>query len=219
MPPKITPFTFGDEAMNSGEPVSIHCTISGGDLPVNVMWILNGNPIDPFLKILTEKHGKRIHNLMIDSVSHRHAGNYTCIAKNSAGIAQHSSELIVNGWFGFISFFCCCLFIFPLVPPKIVPFSFGDEPSSFGDSASVQCSVTTGDFPIDIVWLLNGKEIKHNLQVSISKFSKRLHVLSIDAVTDSHMGNYTCVASNLAGASNHTSVLIVNGIYIILSLG
>lgn len=214
MPPKITPFTFGDEAMNSGEPVSIHCTISGGDLPVNVMWILNGNPIDSFLNILTEKHGKRIHNLMIDSVSHRHAGNYTCIAKNLAGTAQHSSELIVNGWFSFISFFFVW-FTFSLVPPKIVPFSFGDDPSNFGDSASVQCSVTTGDFPIDIVWLLNGKEIKHNLQVSISKFSKRLHFLSIDAVTAKNMGNYTCVASNLAGASNHTSVLIVIGIHMI----
>lgn len=34
---------------------------------------------------------------MVDSVSAKHAGNYTCIAENAAGIAQHSAELVVIG--------------------------------------------------------------------------------------------------------------------------
>lgn len=83
--------------MNSGEPVSVHCTISGGDLPVRVRWTLNGQSIDPSLSILLDKHGQRIHNLLIDSISAKHAGNYTCIAENNAGLIQHSAELIVNG--------------------------------------------------------------------------------------------------------------------------
>lgn len=85
--------------MNSGEPVSVHCTISGGDLPVNVTWTLNGVPIDNDLEIFTEKRGHRIHNLMIDSISAKHAGTYTCHAKNQAGLTEHSSLLIVNGLF------------------------------------------------------------------------------------------------------------------------
>lgn len=106
-----------------------------------------------------------------------------------------------------------CFFFFSIpiiVPPKIVPFTFGDEPSNFGDSASIQCSVTIGDFPIDIVWLLNGIPIDEN-SVSTSKIGKRLNVLNIDSVTGYHAGNYTCVASNLASAINHTALLIVNG--------
>lgn len=99
VPPKIAPFTFGDEAMNSGDTVSVQCTIAGGDLPANVMWTLNGSPLEPYMEIITEKRGKRINNLMIDSVSDKHAGNYTCIVENSAGIAQHSAELIVIGLF------------------------------------------------------------------------------------------------------------------------
>lgn len=92
-----------------------------------------------------------------------------------------------------------------------MPFSFGDEPSNYGDSASIQCSVTSGDFPIDIIWLLSGRPIDDGL-VSIGKMGKRLSILNIDAVTARHAGNYTCLASNLAGAVDHSDVLIVNGL-------
>ena len=98
VPPKITPFSFGDEPLNFGEPVSVHCTISGGDLPVSVIWTLNRHPLMPNLEILTQKHGKRIHNLMIDAIEAKHAGIYTCIATNAAGRTEHSAELVVNGW-------------------------------------------------------------------------------------------------------------------------
>lgn len=97
VPPKITPFSFGDEPMNQDEPVSISCTISGGDLPINVRWSLNGGEIESWHEILTETRGKRINVLMIESLKAKHAGNYSCIAENAAGIVEHSSELIVNG--------------------------------------------------------------------------------------------------------------------------
>lgn len=92
-----------------------------------------------------------------------------------------------------------------------MPFTFGEEPSNFGESASIQCSVIVGDFPIDIVWLLNGITVD-DTSVSTSKLGKRLSVLNIDSVNGHHAGNYTCVASNLASAVNHTALLIVNGI-------
>lgn len=83
--------------MNNGEPVSVHCTISGGDLPVKVIWTLNKHPVMPDMGIFLEKRGQRINNLMIDSVNAQHAGNYSCIASNSAGTAEYSAELVVNG--------------------------------------------------------------------------------------------------------------------------
>lgn len=83
--------------MNQDEPISISCTISGGDLPINVRWTLNGAPIEPWHEILIEKRGKRINVLMIESLKEKHAGNYTCWAVNEAGVVEHSSELIVNG--------------------------------------------------------------------------------------------------------------------------
>lgn len=97
VPPKIAPFSFGDEAVNNGDTVSIQCTIAGGDLPVQVTWMLNDRPLESYMEIVTQKQGKRINNLMIESVSDMHAGNYTCMSENTAGTAQHSSELVVIG--------------------------------------------------------------------------------------------------------------------------
>lgn len=91
-----------------------------------------------------------------------------------------------------------------------MPFTFGDEPANFGEPASVQCSVVLGDFPIDIVWLLNDQPIDEDT-VSTAKLGKRLSVLNIDAVSGPHAGNYTCAASNLAGQVEHTATLRVNG--------
>lgn len=41
--------------------------------------------------------GKRLSVLMIDSVNARHAGNYTCKARNLWASASYTAELVVNG--------------------------------------------------------------------------------------------------------------------------
>lgn len=101
------------------------------------------------------------------------------------------------------------------VPPKIVPFTFGEESANFGEPASIQCSVVLGDFPIDIVWQRNGQPVDDDL-VATAKLGKRLSVLNIDSVSGSHAGNYTCAASNLAGQTEHTAELRVNGMHILM---
>lgn len=102
-------------------------------------------------------------------------------------------------------------FCIPLVSPRIVPFHFGEEPANFGESANINCNVMVGDFPIDIVWLLNGEPI-NDYSVSTAKMGKRLSILNIDSVRGQHAGNYTCRASNSAGIVEYSSALIVNGI-------
>lgn len=83
--------------MNNDETVSVTCTVSGGDLPIDFMWKFNHAIIEPHLEILTEKRGKRINVLMIESLKAEHAGTYTCVAANEAGVVEHTSELVVNG--------------------------------------------------------------------------------------------------------------------------
>lgn len=97
MPPKIVPFSFGIEPMNTYETVSATCTISGGDTPINIIWLLNRAPIEPYFEISTEKRGKRVNVLLIESLQAKHAGNYTCRAENNAGSVEHSAELVVIG--------------------------------------------------------------------------------------------------------------------------
>lgn len=85
--------------MSFGEPVSIQCTISGGDLPIEVIWKLNGEKIPSSIDVSLTKVGKRMNGLMIESVTAHHAGNYTCLARNKAGEAEYSSALFVIGLF------------------------------------------------------------------------------------------------------------------------
>jgi len=98
------------------------------------------------------------------------------------------------------------------VAPQIFPFTFGDEPVNSGEAISATCSILKGDFPMDITWAFNGEPIsaENTDQFSITK-SKRLSVLSIDAVAARYAGEYSCTASNKAGASSRTAMLAVNG--------
>nr|XP_032292756.1 Down syndrome cell adhesion molecule-like protein Dscam2 isoform X3 [Drosophila virilis] len=190
VPPKITPFSFGTEPMNFGEPVSVHCTISGGDLPVSVIWTLNRHPLLPELEIFTEKRGQRIHNLMIDAIEAKHAGNYTCIASNSAGRAEHSAELIVN------------------VPPRWI-LEPTDKAFAQGSDAKVECKAdgfpkpqvtwkkAVGDTPGEY------KDLKKSDNIRVEEGT-----LHIDNIQKTNEGYYLCEAINGIGSGLSAVIMV-----------
>lgn len=96
--------------------------------------------------------------------------------------------------------------------PKIAPFDFGDVPANFEDSSSVVCLVLIGDLPIDIEWLFNDYPINSYSGVNIVKGGKKGSMLMIESVNGRHAGNYTCRASNSAGATSYSAFLVVNGL-------
>lgn len=97
--PKIAPFDFGEDPLNFGEPASVQCLITGGDIPMTVQWYLFDRPAESVQGVSLSKIGKRINVLSIESVAGHHAGNYSCQAKNVAGMTTQSATLIVNGLF------------------------------------------------------------------------------------------------------------------------
>lgn len=100
---------------------------------------------------------------------------------------------------------------FPSALPKIIPFSFGEVPSNLGDSASIQCGVSSGDLPIEFSWFLNDRLVDKSDGVSIGKFGKKTSFLSIDSLAENHAGNYSCSARNKAGIGSYASELVVIG--------
>ncbi|KAF2905043.1 hypothetical protein ILUMI_01126, partial [Ignelater luminosus] len=190
--PQLIPFDFGEESMNAGDAASVQCTVTKGDLPVKLVWFLNGQLIDKYDGIVTSRLSKRVSSLTIDSIQAEHAGEYTCSATNRAGSANFTTLLNVN------------------VLPQILPFDFGEEPINTGDMATVNCAVTKGDFPIKIFWTLNGKPIRDIQGITRGQMNKRISTLSIDSVEGYHAGNYTCTAKNLAGISSYSAYLNVN---------
>lgn len=97
VPPQITPFDFGEDEINSDDVVSATCTVNKGDFPIEIYWTLNNVTVDKVDDISVTRTNRKISQLSIDSVQADHSGEYTCHAKNSAGIAFHSTTLHVNG--------------------------------------------------------------------------------------------------------------------------
>ncbi|XP_035731477.1 Down syndrome cell adhesion molecule-like protein Dscam2 isoform X4 [Vespa mandarinia] len=193
--PQIFPFSFGDEPVNSGEAISATCSIQKGDFPMDISWAFNGEPINDEHKdqfVITKS--KRLSVLQIDAVAARHVGVYTCTVSNNAGASSHMAALAVN------------------VAPQIVPFSISDEPANWGEAVSAVCTVGKGDLPIEVSWALNGEPINdaNHEDVSISSTGKRVSLMTIEAVSARHAGEYTCTASNAAGATSYSAMLAVN---------
>ena len=103
---------------------------------------------------------------------------------------------------------------FSAVAPQIASFSFGEESINAGDLASVQCTVTKGDFPLEITWMFDNHPIEsQRLDIVISNSGTRLKHLTIENVSAKHAGEYTCIASNAAGSVSRSALLNVNGTF------
>ena len=100
--PQISPFYFEDE-YNLNDAVSATCTVTKGDLPLEIWWSLTeiGNTEPQRLstneEVTITRTGKRICMLSIDAVKARHRGNYSCMVSNKAGSTQYSAQLAING--------------------------------------------------------------------------------------------------------------------------
>lgn len=101
---------------------------------------------------------------------------------------------------------------FVTVAPQIAPFAIAEEPANWGDSISVVCAILKGDLPIEITWALNGVPIRPDRSdINILATTRKNSILSIESVAARHAGEYTCSASNKAGATSHSATLAVNG--------
>lgn len=78
----------------------------------------------------------------------------------------------------------------------------------------MQCTVSKGDYPLNITWNLNGSPVRETDGVVINRASKRVSTMSIDYVVESQAGNYTCVATNNAATVSYTAKLAVNGTFL-----
>uniref|UniRef100_A0A669BZ43 Myopalladin n=1 Tax=Oreochromis niloticus TaxID=8128 RepID=A0A669BZ43_ORENI len=84
----------GDMMAHEGRLCRLDCKVSGLPNP-ELMWLVNGRPVYPDLyhKMLVRENG--VHSLVIDPVTQKDAGTYTCIASNKAGQSSFSLELQV----------------------------------------------------------------------------------------------------------------------------
>lgn len=95
--PRIIPFSFGDSPIFAGEAGQVTCLVSAGDLPLEIFWTVPSPKNRAWLGISVTKVGGKASTLLIDSATHTHRGDYTCTAKNRAGVTQFTTSLEIHG--------------------------------------------------------------------------------------------------------------------------
>ncbi|XP_048260937.1 Down syndrome cell adhesion molecule-like protein Dscam2 isoform X6 [Bombus terrestris] len=199
--PQLAPFTFGDEAANAGDMATVQCAVIKGDLPVKIVWSLNGRSIDvgrvsgdhsyDIPDIVVTRSSKRISTLSIDSVAARHAGDYSCTAINAAGSATHTSVLSVN------------------VPPRWI-LEPTDKAFAQGSDARVECKADGFPKP-QVTWKKAAGDTPGDytdLKLSNPDISVEDGTLSINNIQKTNEGYYLCEAVNGIGAGLSAVIFI-----------
>ncbi|XP_060838253.1 cell adhesion molecule Dscam2 isoform X23 [Rhopalosiphum padi] len=173
----------------SGENLFVTCPVAGYPLE-SITWERDNRQLPINRKQKVFPNG----TLIIENVERSSdQATYTCVARNAQGhTAKGNLEVQV------------------MVPPQILPFSFGDNPSNAGDKVQVGCTVAKGDQPLRITWNFYGEELSSNMGVSTMAVGDSMNVLFIPSVAPSNRGNYTCVAKNPTGYDSYTAQLLVN---------
>jgi hypothetical protein len=78
------------------ESTQLSCYVILGDSPLTFQWLFQNDSIEHLSGVKVESANKRS-LLTIDSVSAKHAGEYTCKVINEAGFTTITTTLVVKG--------------------------------------------------------------------------------------------------------------------------
>ncbi|KAH6928080.1 hypothetical protein HPB50_011607 [Hyalomma asiaticum] len=186
VPPKISPFTFPNNA-SVGQRGTAICTATEGDRPLTFRWLKNGRRLEGKDGTVTDNVDFSV--LKIESLDVDSSGNYTCVVTNLGGSASQSAALTVHG------------------PPKVVPFVMPKN-LLVGERISITCSAASGTKPLTFAWIKDDATLHRGSALRITD-SSDYSTLSIENLKTSDAGNYTCVVSNSGGTVSHSDVLHV----------
>lgn len=116
VPPRITPFNFGDD-IQEGMRVQQMCTSTQGDQPFNITWfrdsrvLKSGEQTDSTSSFVASNQRHHFDErtieintiqsfssiLTIHNITSQHNGNYTCQISNPAGVVDYTVTLSVSG--------------------------------------------------------------------------------------------------------------------------
>ncbi|KAM7410411.1 hypothetical protein PAMA_001718 [Pampus argenteus] len=185
----------GDLIVQEGRLCRMDCKVSGLPTP-DLIWQLNGHTIRPDSahKMLVRENG--VHSLVIEPVTSRDAGIYTCIASNRAGQNSFNLELIVAAKE---------MHKAPSFAEKLQNTSVAE-----GHPVRLECRVTGVPYP-QIFWKRENESFTHNTdRVSMHQDNCGYLCMIIQPATKEDAGWYTVSAKNDAGIVSSTARLDVH---------
>lgn len=96
--PVVDPFAL-PKSLHQGQRYTILCSVSKGDLPLEIKWYKDGRQIKvPDFPGINVIHVSQFSsNLVFESLRPEHRGNYSCEASNGAGSVSYNSSMTVHG--------------------------------------------------------------------------------------------------------------------------
>ncbi|XP_028258671.1 palladin isoform X3 [Parambassis ranga] len=185
----------GDLIVQEGRLCRMDCKVSGLPTP-DLIWQLNGQTIRPDSahKMLVRENG--VHSLVIEPVTSRDAGIYTCIASNRAGQNSFNLELIV-----------AAKEIHK--PPSFVE-KLQNTSVAEGHPVRLECRVIGVPYP-QIFWKRENESFTHNTdRISMHQDNCGYLCMIIQPAMKEDAGWYTVSAKNDAGIVSSTARLDVN---------
>ncbi|KAL1110232.1 hypothetical protein AAG570_008309 [Ranatra chinensis] len=177
--------TFIEQTVQPGVSVSLSCR-SSGTPPPRISWYLDGSSLLPrggyMLSSFLDSKGDVVSYLNISHTRIQNGGQYTCSARNSVGIAEHSASLNVYG------------------PPSPRPSQ--NLTAVSGGSMYIQCPIA--GYPISsTTWLHRDQPInsKHHLYSNGTLLLK-----NIDPKSDK--GEFSCTVRNQQGQSASNKIYV-----------
>ncbi|XP_060529796.1 cell adhesion molecule Dscam2 isoform X49 [Cylas formicarius] len=189
--PHIVPFNFGNTPIYTNHATQVTCLISEGDLPLEISWSFNENPLTVISGISAMKVGQKASLLLIDSVSEENAGNYTCHSRNVAGSASYTAPLNVY------------------VPPRWI-LEPTDKAFAQGSDAAVECKAD--GFPKPVVTWKKATGVSPGDYKDFKQNDPDIKVedgtLVINNIQKTNEGYYLCEAVNGIGSGLSAVVFI-----------
>ncbi|XP_075216136.1 cell adhesion molecule Dscam2-like [Lycorma delicatula] len=179
-PPEIQPFQF-PENLQEGKRTQLSCTIVSGDFPIDITWNKDSRPLSSDPDVQEQNHNF-VSVLLFRKLAARHAGYYTCIARNAAAQTNYTAKLVIR-----------------VAPTWIMEPQ--DTSVLFQHPVSIFCQAA--GFPVPrVTWMRSrGDESSEFIPIEAVEGLKvsnngSLHVRAADP---SHEGLYSCHASNDVG--------------------
>ncbi|XP_067138843.1 cell adhesion molecule Dscam2-like [Centruroides vittatus] len=127
---KIQPFTL-PKKISEGETITILCSVTKGEKPLQFQWLKNGIILNNDKKIEINT-GRENSILSIADVNSKDSGNYTCVVNNRVDKSNYTAALVVEA------------------PPKWI-LEPTDIDARFGDKIELNCKVSGFPTP-HVVW-------------------------------------------------------------------
>ncbi|XP_014118618.1 PREDICTED: palladin [Pseudopodoces humilis] len=184
----------GDLTVQEGKLCRMDCKVSGLPTP-DLSWQLNGRPIRPDSshKMLVRENG--VHSLIIEPVTSRDAGIYTCIASNRAGENSFSLELTVAAK--------------EVQKAPVFIEKLQNTGVTEGFPVRLECRISGEPSP-QIFWKKENESLTYNTdRVSMHQDNYGYICLLIQGATKEDAGWYTVSAKNEAGIVSCTARLDV----------